>query len=68
MKYEIKITERVTFLNERHNPVDGYRVTFELDNGWIDYVDLPKGQYSAANVKAAIEKAVKVHDAILITK
>lgn len=63
--YTIKLIERVVFLNERHNPVDGYRVTFELPNGVIDWIDLPVAQYNDANVKAAIDKAVKLHDSIL---
>jgi hypothetical protein len=55
----------VVFLNERNNPVDGYRVTFELPNGVIDWIDLPKAQYSDANIKTAIDKAVKLHESIL---
>jgi hypothetical protein len=62
---KIKIVERVTFLNERSNPVDGYRVTFELENGFIDWVDLPRAQYNPANVKKAIDEAAKVHEGVL---
>jgi hypothetical protein len=64
MLYEIKMRERVTFLNERSNPVDGYRVTFQLADGTIDWIDLPKAQYNKANVAAAIEAAVTLHESV----
>jgi hypothetical protein len=64
MTYEIKMVERVTFLNERNNPVDGYRVTFQMTDGTIDWIDLPKPQYNKANVAAAIEAAVKLHESV----
>jgi len=64
MAYDIKLVERVTFLNERSNPVDGYRVTFELSDGTVDWVDLPKGQYNKANVVKAIEAALKLHEGV----
>jgi hypothetical protein len=65
VSYEIKLVERVTFLNERSNPIDGYRVTFELPEGTIDWIDLPKGQYNKANVAKAIEAALKLHEAVI---
>jgi hypothetical protein len=64
--YEIKLVERVTFLNERSNPVDGYRVTFELSDGTIDWIDLPKAQYNKTNVSKAIEGAIKLHESVLV--
>jgi hypothetical protein len=64
MTYEIKLVERVTFLNERMNPVDGYRVTFQMTDGTIDWVDLVKGQYNKANVASAIDAAVKLHESV----
>lgn len=68
MKYEIKLVERVTFLNDRLNPVDGYRVTFELEDGTIDWVDLPKASYNKANVEKAIAEAVKIHSEVKSAK
>jgi len=65
MTYEIKMTERATFLNERLNPVDGYRITFQMSDGTIDWIELPKAQYNSENVKAAIALSVKLHEAII---
>ena len=65
MTYKVTLVERATFLNERSNPVDGYRVTYQLDTGIVDWVELPKAAYNAANVKAAIDAAVKLHETIL---
>ena len=65
MTYEIKMTERATFLNERLNPVDGYRITFQMADGTIDWIELPKAQYNAEAVKAGILLSVKLHESII---
>ena len=65
MSYQITSIERTTFLNERANPVDGYRVTFVLASGIVDYVDVPKSRYSDETVKAMIEESMKRHQAVL---
>lgn len=57
--------ERVTFLDARQNPVDGYRVTFQLPDGTVDWVDLPKSMYTKAKVTKAITAAVKRHSDVL---
>jgi len=67
MTYEIRLVERATFLNERSNPVDGYRVTFAMSDGTIDWVEVPKAQYQPAIVKAAIDAAIKTHQAMRAT-
>ena len=64
MGYEIRMVERSTFLNERSNPVDGYRVTFAMTDGTIDWVDVPKAQYEPEFVKAQIDAAIAKHDAL----
>lgn len=61
MEFTIIQRERTTFLDARHNPVDGYRVTFELADGTIDWVDVPKSMYNKKNVDKAIAKAVERH-------
>ena len=65
MKYQIKLTERTMFLNERNNPVDGYRITFTLDNGEVDWVEIPKAQFNPEYVNAEIAAVVKAHEALM---
>lgn len=65
IKYEILQKERWTFLDARHNPVEGYRVTFRLDDGTTDWVDIRKDDYNAKSVKKAIQAAAKIHLAIV---
>jgi len=67
MTYEIRMVERATFLNERSNPVDGYRVTFAMPDGTVDWVEVPKAQYQPAVVKAQIEALIKQHQAMRAT-
>lgn len=67
-KASITLLERVTFLNARLNPVDGYRVTFTMEDGTVDWIDLPVGQYNKANVDKAIAEKVSKHDAVTAIK
>jgi len=53
------------FLNERNNPVDGYRITFTLDNGEVDWVEIPKAQFNPEYVNAEIAAVVKAHEALM---
>ncbi len=59
MAYTIEMVERTTFLDARSNPVDGYRVTYRSDDGWVDWVEIPKATYGPASVKAAITAQIK---------
>lgn len=65
MEYTIIQTERTTFLDARSNPVDGYRVTFRMADGAIDWVDVPKGQYDKGTVALAIEATILRHVDVL---
>lgn len=61
MDYKIGKRERTNFLDERGRGVDGYRVWYEMPDGTVDYVEIPKSQFTAAAVQAAIEKEIAVH-------
>ena len=61
MEYTIGKRERTNFLDERDRAVDGYRVWYTMADGMVDYIEIEKGQYNAANVKAAIEKDIAEH-------
>lgn len=63
--YKILQRERWTFLDARGNPTDGYRVTFEMPDGTVDWVDVPKKQYKKATVDKAIEAAIAIHLAVV---
>ena len=61
MEYTIGKRERTNFLDDRDRAVDGYRVWYKMEDGTVDYVEIEKGQYNAANVKAMIEKDIAEH-------
>ena len=61
MEYTIGKRERTNFLDERDRAVDGYRVWYTMADGMVDYIEIEKGQYNAANVKAMIEKDIAEH-------
>lgn len=65
MSYKFGKRERTNFLDDRGRSVDGYRVWFTMADGTVDYVEIPKGQYNAENVKAAIEAAVAEHENVM---
>lgn len=62
MEYTIGKRERTNYLDERGRGVDGYRVYYTMEDGTVDYVEVPKAQFSAGAVKKAIEEEVKVHE------
>jgi hypothetical protein len=65
MKYKIMMRERWTFLNSRGNPVDGYRITFMLEDGTVDWVDIPEKQFNPDAVEQAIQEKIIRHEAVL---
>jgi hypothetical protein len=65
MKYKIMMRERWTFLNSRGNPVDGYRITFMLEDGTVDWVDIPEKQFNPDAVEQAINEKIIRHEAVL---
>ena len=65
MNYEIGKRERTNFLDERGRGTDGYRVFYTMEDGTVDYVEVPKASFSAETVKAAIEEAIKVHTELM---
>jgi len=65
MEWTIVQRERYTFLDARANPTDGYRVTFTLEDGTTDWVDIPKARYDKKNVEAAIANAVERHEEVV---
>ena len=62
--YRIIMTERWTYLNAQHNPVDGYRITFELPDGIVDHIQIPESQLDPDIVGPLIEEKVLRHDAV----
>lgn len=65
LKFKIMSRERWTFLNARGNPVDGYRITFMMEDGTIDYVDVPEKQYNPDTVADMIAEKIARHEAVL---
>ena len=65
MEYTISKRERTTFLDARGRAVDGYRVWYMMADGTPDYIEIEKGQYNAANVKAMIEAEIAVHEELM---
>ena len=61
MEYTIDERERTTFLDKRGRLTDGYRVWYTMEDQRVDYVEIAKAQYNAANVKAAIEADIAKH-------
>lgn len=65
MEYTIGKRERTSFLDERGRAVDGYRVWYTMADGTADYIEIEKGQYNAANVKAMIEAEIAIHEELM---
>ena len=65
MEFKIVLRERWTWLNPQRNPVEGYRITFQLADGTVDYVLLPEGQYDPDAVAAAIGEKLARHEAVM---
>ncbi len=65
MDYTIGKRERTNFLDVTGHAVDGYRVYYTMSDGTVDYVEIEKGQYSADNVRAAIEAEIEEHVKLL---
>ena len=65
MEYTIGKRERTNFLDERDRAVDGYRVWYTMTDGTVDYIEIEKGQYNAANVKAMIEAEIAIHEELM---
>ena len=61
MNYTIGKRVRTNFIDETGHAVDGYRVFFTMEDGTVDYVEVEKSQYTAENVKAAIEADIEAH-------
>lgn len=68
MFYQVVMRERQLFLDARNNPVNGYRVTFEMADGSVDWVDVSENMYLDPEfVKAKIEEKIEAHDKIATT-
>lgn len=61
MEYTLGKRERTSFLDDTGHAVDGYRIYYKMDDGTVDYVEIEKSQYSADNVRAAIEAEIEEH-------
>lgn len=61
MDYTIGKRQRTTFLDVTGHAVDGYRVYYTMADGTVDYVEVEKNQYTADNVRAAIEAEIEEH-------
>jgi len=64
-EYTIIKAQRWTFLDELGNPVDGYRVSFTMPNGMVDYVYVPEREYSKDAIIALIKEKVAKHKEVL---
>jgi len=64
-EYTIIKAQRWTFLDELGNPVDGYRVSFVMPNGMVDYVYIPEREYSKDAIIALIKEKVAKHKEVL---
>lgn len=65
MIYTIGKRQRTNFLDETGHAVDGYRVYYTMEDGTVDYIEIEKSQYSAENVRAAIEAEIEEHVKLL---
>jgi len=63
--YEVTNVEPWTFLDDRGNPVPGYKVTFVYEGGFVDWVDIAAKVYGAETVKVAIERKITEHVKVL---
>lgn len=61
MNYRIGKRQRTNFVDETGHAVDGYRVYYTMEDGTVDYVEIEKSQYTAGNVRAAIEAEIEEH-------
>ena len=64
MGFEIIMQERWTYLNAQSNPVDGYRITFRMDDGTVDHVLLREGELEPEAVMDRIADKIARHQAI----
>jgi len=65
MNYTIGKRVRTNFLDDTGHAVDGYRVYYTMADGMVDYVEIEKNQYTADNVRAAIEAEIEEHVKLL---
>ena len=65
MEYTIGKRERTNFLDDRDRAVDGYRVWYKMADDTVDYIEIEKGQYNAANVKVMIEAEIAIHEELM---
>lgn len=65
MSYTIGKRVRTDFLDDTGHAVDGYRIFYKMEDGTVDYVEIEKGQYTAENVRAAIEAEIEEHVKLL---
>lgn len=65
MEYTIGKRQRTNFLDDTGHAVDGYRIHYKMGDGTVDYVEIEKGQYTAENVRAAIEAEIEEHVKLL---
>ena len=65
MEFKIIMRERWDWLNAQRNPVKGYRITFELADGTVDYVLIPETQYGAEAVAGAIAEKLARHEEVM---
>ncbi len=66
MKFELKLDEPTTFLNERNNPVKGHHLTFELEDGTMVYLDVSRNVYlDQDKVLALVNEQIDAHERLL---
>ena len=65
MEYTIGKRLRTTFLDVTGHATDGYRIWYTMADGTVDYVEVEKAQYTAENVRAAIEAEIEEHVKLL---
>jgi len=64
--YEVTLVEPWTYLNERNNPVEGYRVSFVTDSGMSSFVYVGKNELGTQAAKDKIALEVSKIEAMFI--
>lgn len=66
MEYRLLLDEPWTFLNARGNPIEGRRLTFELEDGTVLPLDVTKAEYRKPKViKEKLQSAIDARIAVL---
>jgi hypothetical protein len=66
MNYTLLLDEPWTFLNARRNPVEGRKLTFELEDGTLVTLNVSMSEYrNPDKVRAKLQDEIEAHSALL---